>query len=62
MKFQFNWEEGYGAFSVSHFAISNVCRYIENQQEHHKTVSSGEEFEALLRKHDISYNKKYIFK
>ena len=61
MKFKFHWEDGYGAFSVSHREISNVARYIENQQEHHKTISFSEEFENLLRMHDIAFNRDYIF-
>ena len=61
MKFRFNWEDGYGAFSVSHKEISNVASYIEKQEDHHKRISFSEEFEILLRKHDIAFNRKYIF-
>ncbi len=31
-----NWQEGYGAFSISHEAKGNVIEYIIGQEEHHK--------------------------
>lgn len=31
---------GYGAFSVSQSNLDEVIRYIENQEEHHKSVTS----------------------
>src|SRR5207244_12472918 len=32
----FDWQGGYGAFSVSKSAEPQVSRYIGNQQEHHR--------------------------
>jgi putative transposase len=51
--FRFEWQEGYGAFSVSHSLVKTVSDYIGNQVEHHKKNSFGEEFRALLQKHNI---------
>lgn len=33
---RFSWQEGYGAFSYSKSHVEGVCRYIENQENHHK--------------------------
>ena len=33
----FEWQEGYGAFSYSHSQLDNVIAYIMNQKEHHKS-------------------------
>ena len=33
---KFNWQEGYGAFSYGQSQIDTVCKYIINQEEHHK--------------------------
>ena len=33
----FEWQEGYGAFTVSESILSKVRRYIERQEEHHRT-------------------------
>src|SRR5207244_3053599 len=35
---QFQWQNGYGAFSVSQSAVSEVQEYISNQAEHHRKV------------------------
>ena len=32
---KFEWQTGFGAFSYSHSHLTNVIRYIENQEEHH---------------------------
>jgi putative transposase len=29
-KYNFHWQEGYGAFSYSHYNLADVIRYIEN--------------------------------
>lgn len=57
----FAWQEGYGAFSVSASNAKAVVHYIENQTEHHKERSFEDEFVALLKKHGVPYDPKYVF-
>lgn len=57
----FAWQEGYGAFSVSASNTRAVIAYIESQAEHHKRRSFEDEFVALLKKHGIQYDPKYVF-
>jgi len=57
----FAWQEGYGAFAISYGAIDSVKRYIEWQEEHHRTISFQEEFLDFLRRHDIGYDERYIW-
>ncbi|HYO50789.1 MAG TPA: IS200/IS605 family transposase [Chloroflexia bacterium] len=57
----FGWQQGYGAFSVSKSAMKDVEEYIANQEEHHRKVSFQEEFLALLKRHDIPYDERYIW-
>jgi REP element-mobilizing transposase RayT len=57
---QFSWQEGYGAFSVSASNLDQVIRYIQNQESHHRKTSFEEEFRALLRKHGVEYDPKYV--
>ena len=57
----FQWQEGYGAFSVSHSQREVVARYIANQAEHYRKRSFEEEFIALLRKSGIEYDPRYLF-
>ena len=57
----FSWREGYGAFSVSSSNLDQVTRYIQNQEAHHRKSSFENEFRALLRRHGLEYDPKYIF-
>jgi REP element-mobilizing transposase RayT len=58
---KFGWQDGYGAFSVSVSAKDAVIAYIEKQMEHHKAQSFEDEYLALLAKHEVEYDKKYVF-
>ncbi len=59
---RFSWQEGFGAFSYSHSQLSAVARYIENQEAHHAKRSFKQEYLGLLRKFDLAYEEKYLFK
>ncbi|MEI9909386.1 MAG: hypothetical protein WDO71_06815 [Bacteroidota bacterium] len=58
----FRWQEGYGAFSYSKSQIPQVATYIENQEAHHKKITFLDEYRQFLKKFEIEYNEKYIFK
>jgi len=60
-RFQFQWQEGYGAFSYSHSALDDVIAYIQNQKEHHKKMTFQEEYKAFLDKFQIEYKEEYLF-
>jgi putative transposase len=55
----FAWQEGYGAFSISH--LDETIAYINNQEEHHRHKSFQEEYLAFLKKHEIDYDEKYLW-
>jgi putative transposase len=57
---KFAWQEGYAAFSVSASLVSSVTGYIERQEEHHRKRSFQDELIALLKKHGVSYDSKYV--
>ena len=57
----FAWQENYGAFSVSVSQLDAVAQYIRNQQEHHRKATFREEFVALLDKHAIPYDERYLW-
>lgn len=52
----FEWQKGYGAFSVSVSNVEQVNKYIENQEEHHRVRSFKEELLALLQRHGMEIN------
>jgi len=58
---EFEWQKGYGAFSVSPSLLSTVQAYIRNQPEHHRKRDFEEEFRALLDKSGIPYDPERLF-
>ena len=58
---QFSWQNGYGAFSVSESNVKSVAAYVENQEEHHRTLTFQEEFRAFLKKHRIPFDERYLW-
>jgi len=58
----FQWQAGYGAFSVSKSVESAVVKYIRNQKEHHRTVEYRDELLTLLNKHGVEYDTAYLWK
>jgi putative transposase len=61
-KDRFEWQEGYGVFSYGQSLLDAVCRYIKNQEEHHKKQTFLDEYKTLLKLFEIDYNEQYIFK
>ena len=59
---RFSWQEGYEAFSYGHSQLDTVIRYIQNQEQHHQRSSFKNEYLTLLRKFDIAFEEKYVFK
>ena len=51
----FEWQEGYGAFSVSVSGVDATVLYIENQAVHHQRKTFQEELKAILDKHGIAH-------
>jgi REP element-mobilizing transposase RayT len=57
----FHWQEGYGAFAVSVSQLATVKRYVLNQEAHHRNRTFEDEYIALLEKHGVQYDPRYIF-
>ena len=60
-KSAFAWQTGYGAFAVSLSNFEAVRAYIENQEEHHRQRTFKEEFVAMLEKHGLEYDERYLW-
>jgi REP element-mobilizing transposase RayT len=58
---EFAWQEKYGAFSVSESRVESDVEYIRGQEEHHRKMTFQEEFVALLRKHRVEYDERYLW-
>jgi REP element-mobilizing transposase RayT len=58
----FSWQEGFGAFSVSHSHLSSVISYIRNQENHHRRKSFQREYLEFLNRHEVPHDERFIFK
>ena len=57
----FEWQGGYADFSVSKSNLEQVKKYIEEQEEHHKKMSFQDELRALLKKHELEWDERYVW-
>jgi len=57
----FRWQRGYGAFSVSQSMSEIVKNYIENQRKHHRKLTFQEEYLAILQKHNVKFDPRFVF-
>jgi len=54
-EWDFEWQEGYGEFSIGISGINDTIKYIQNQAEHHRKMTFREEIEMFLKKHGMQY-------
>ncbi len=57
----FTWQSGYGVFSFGEERLSELISYVENQAEHHRTVTFQEEFLGLLKEYDLAHDERYLW-
>jgi len=57
----FQWQAGYGAFSVSQSRKGRVQEYIRSQEEHHRRLSFQDELRQLLTKHNVAFDERYVW-
>jgi putative transposase len=62
VKGKFSWQEGYGAFSYSKSQIPGVIKYINDQSVHHKKKTFKEEYLEMLKKFEVDYDERFVFK
>jgi hypothetical protein len=41
--------------------VPTVIRYIDQQEAHHRKKSFEDEFVALLKKHSVDFDPRYVF-
>ena len=57
---KFQWQIGYGAFSIGESNVTALKRYISEQKEHHRRKTFEEEYRFFLGKYGIEYDERYI--
>lgn len=58
---KFQWQEGYGAFTVSRHDLESLAAYISGQEEHHRSKSFQEEYVEFLLEQGIPYDDRYLW-
>ena len=58
---EFQWQDGYGTFTVSASMRDAVQKYIANQEKHHQKKTFQEEYAEMLRKSGVEYDEKYLW-
>jgi putative transposase len=58
---EFEWQRGYGAFSIGQSSVEAVKKYIKGQKEHHRVRTFQDEFRLFLKKYGIQYDERYVW-
>lgn len=58
---EFSWQGGYAAFSVSVSNLEKVKDYVVRQEEHHQKVDFRSELLAMLKKHGLPWDERYLW-
>jgi REP element-mobilizing transposase RayT len=57
----FDWQDGYGIFSVSSSKVAIVENYIRKQPEHHKQANYKDELRQFFKEYEIDYDERYVW-
>jgi REP element-mobilizing transposase RayT len=57
----FQWQAGYGAFSIGESGVEAAKRYIAHQKEHHRHKTFQEEFRMFLARYRMEYDERYVW-
>lgn len=58
----FEWQKGYGAFSVSRSNVDVIYKYIQNQEMHHQKFDFRTELIGFLHKNDVPFDEQFLWK
>jgi putative transposase len=50
---QFEWQVGYGAFTIGISQVAATKNYILHQEKHHAKKSFAQEWQIFLRRHGL---------
>jgi REP element-mobilizing transposase RayT len=58
---EFEWQDGYGAFTVSASLVETVKSYIARQEEHHHKKTFQEEYLEFLKLSGVEFDERYLW-
>ena len=59
---KFEWQSGFGAFTIGQSQVPKTVNDIKNQEEHHKSKSFKKEYINFLNAYAIEFDSAYTFK
>ena len=57
----FQWQRGYGAFSIGQSNVEALKRYIREQKKHHQRRTFQDEYRKFLNAYGIDYDERYVW-
>jgi len=60
-QYKFEWQSGYGVFSVGFKDIDTTIKYIIDQEEHHRKTTFKAEYLKVLNEFKIEFKEEYLF-
>jgi len=60
-KAAFEWQEGYGVFSIGRSQVEATVEYIATQEEHHHKRDFQAEFIAILERYGVKYDPRHVW-
>ena len=57
----FEWQEGFGSFTLHFSLVDNVRNYIQNQEKHHQSMTYEQEYLKFLEAQNIDYDDRFVF-
>jgi REP element-mobilizing transposase RayT len=58
---KFEWQEGFGAFTLGHSQLDRIVKYIQKQEKHHNSKTFLEEYIEFLNLYQIDFDPRYLF-
>jgi REP element-mobilizing transposase RayT len=58
---KFYWQRGYGMFSVSPKDRNEAEDYVRGQEEHHQEKTFQDEYRAMLRQYEVTFDEQYVW-
>ena len=57
---RFEWQTGFGAFTVGQSQLQTVINYILNQEEHHRKKTFRDEYTEFIKAYQIEFKPEYL--
>lgn len=58
---RFEWQAGYGAFSIGESQVEPLIHYIDHQEAHHRKKTFQDEFRAMMAKYGMKGDERYLW-